>query len=538
MPAKRLLSYGSTEDVPNSDATTPGLPPPSALPRISKNSNQQTRSSQQPDEGKSNAAHGAAGAVAVNMFADADAIRAKMHENIDKKDYDVMDFYHERGCFQAIARNNKFGNLTLAVIAINALWIGLDAECNDATYDGELTGCPFKPEDKKFWQLGEYTFCAFFTFEWLVRFMAFKQKMSAMRDNWFKFDSALVFMMVAETWMIPIIAGGNSDAMADFALLRMMRLLRLTRMVRLMRSVPELLTLLKGMGIAARSVAYTLLLLLIIMYIFGIIFKSQLEETQNPELQKDFGGIPRSMWTLLFAGCLVDDITLSAERLMKESFMMAAIFILFVLLSSLMVLNMLIGVLCAVVTAVAAAEKEKVLINYVKTRLIDVLQTLDEDGNGTISRKEFDQLLTIPEAYHALSDLGVDVHNLLSLGDHLFDADDNSSGEQTQRMRTQVTGQASEAAGDEEEERSMTFADFLEMVIRLRSDNAPSVADIVDLRKLIFKGQRQAMRRLHHIEKGQLELQRGIRTICEQLDQQWQYHGVRAGYSISEPIDR
>mmetsp|Transcript_114241 Transcript_114241/g.198059 ORF Transcript_114241/g.198059 Transcript_114241/m.198059 type:complete len:200 (-) Transcript_114241:201-800(-) len=199
---------------------------------------------------------------------------------------------------------------------------------------------------------------------------------------------------------------------------------------------------------------------------------------------------------------------------------------------------MLIGVLCAVVTAVAAAEKEKVLINYVKTRLIDVLQTLDEDGNGTISRKEFDQLLTIPEAYHALSDLGVDVHNLLSLGDHLFDADDNSSGEQTQRMRTQVTGQASEAAGDEEEERSMTFADFLEMVIRLRSDNAPSVADIVDLRKLIFKGQRQAMRRLHHIEKGQLELQRGIRTICEQLDQQWQYHGVRAGYSISEPIDR
>lgn len=497
----------------------------------------QTRSSQQPDEtGKKNAgATGVADTVAVNMFADADAIRAKMHENIDKKDYDVMDFYHERGCFQAIARSNKFGNLTLVIIGINALWIGLDAECNDAGEDRDLTGCPFRPEDKRFWAAGENTFCSFFTFEWLVRFMAFKQKVSAIRDNWFKFDSVLVFMMVAETWLIPLILGGNSDAMADFALLRMMRLLRLTRMVRLMRSVPELLTLLKGMGIAARSVAYTLLLLLIIMYIFGIIFKSQLEDTTNRRLQKYFDGIITSMWTLLLAGCLTDDITIVAEELMKDSFGMAAIFILFVLLSSLMVLNMLIGVLCAVVTAVAAAEKEKVLINYVKTRLVGVLQTLDEDGNGTISRSEFDQLLNIPEAVRALMDLGVDVHNLLSLADHLFDSGDD---EDKKNQRGQATQGPGGAQPEEEEERTMTFAEFLEMVIRLRSDNAPSVADIVDLRKLIFKGQRQAMRRLHHIEKGQLELQRGIRAICEQLDQQWQYHGVRAGYSISEPIDR
>lgn len=523
-----LISYGSSDGLPPDEA----LSPPPMASRASKSSNTGGNRASLPEEPDKNAKNEKAGAVAVNMFADADAIRAKMHENIDKKDYDVMDYYHETGCFQAIARNNKFGNLTLAVIAINALWIGLDAECNDATYDGELTGCPFKPEDKRFWFMGEQTFCAFFTFEWAVRFMAFKQKISALRDNWFKFDSALVFMMVAETWMMPVILGGNSDAMSDFALLRMMRLLRLTRMVRLMRSVPELLTLLKGMSIAARSVAYTLLLLLIIMYIFGIIFKSQLEEASDDKLRKNFGGIPRSMWTLLFAGCLVDDITVQAELLMKESFFMAAVFILFVLLSSLMVLNMLIGVLCAVVTAVAAAEKEKVLINYVKTRLIGVLQTLDEDGNGTISKSEFDQLMNIPEAYHALMDLGVDVHNLLSLGDHLFETDDNEPG------RKANPGQASETAGEEEEERSMTFADFLEMVIRLRSDNAPSVADIVDLRKLIFKGQRNAMRRLHHIEKGQLELQRGIRTICEQLDQQWQYHGVRAGYSISEPIDR
>lgn len=450
---------------------------------------------------------GAGGAV----FADADAIRAKMHENLDKKDYDVMDYYYEDGYTQAIARSNRFGNLTLTVIAVNALWIGFDAECNDATYAGELTGCPFKPEDTSFWLAGENSFCAFFTFELLVRFGAFKEKLRAFKDNWFNFDSVLVGFMVLETWFMPLI-GGNA-AMGDFALLRMMRLLRLTRMVRLMRSVPELLTLLKGMGIAARSVAYTLLLLLIIMYVFGIVFKSQLAEPEDPELQGYFDNIPRSMWTLLFAGCLVDDINSIAEAVLAENWMMGMFFLLFVLIASLMVLNMLVGVLCAVVTAVAAAEKEKVLISFVKTRLIGVLQTLDEDGNGTISKTEFDQLLAIPEAVQALIDLGVDVNNLLSLADHLFDPDEGDEDKKDGKANppadidpellalAQLSPEEQKKL-DAEEQRSMTFADFLEMVIRLRSDNQPSVADVVDIRKLIYKGQRQATKRLHHLEKG------------------------------------
>mmetsp|Transcript_44557 Transcript_44557/g.83630 ORF Transcript_44557/g.83630 Transcript_44557/m.83630 type:complete len:626 (-) Transcript_44557:74-1951(-) len=486
-------------------------------------------------------AQGVADMVPVKMFADADAMRERIHENIDKKDYDVSDFYYETGCAQAIARSGKFGTLTLAIIGINAVWIGLDAECNDPTAEGDIPGCPVQPSDKDFWSAGEQVFCGFFTFELLVRFGAFQNKLSALRDNWFKFDSILVFFMVVETWIVPLILGGDTDALSDMALLRMLRLLRLTRMVRLMRSVPELVTLLKGMVIAAKSVSYTLLLLLIFMYIFSIIFKSELEESES--LKDYFDSIPRSMWTLLLAGCLLDDISKVGNALIRESVLMAAAFIMFVLLSSLMVLNMLIGVLCAVVTAVAAAEKEKALVNYVKSKLINVLQTLDEDQNGTISKKEFDQLVHIPQAVQALDELGVDVPNLVSLSDHLFegeDMDNMSSGTNTQKVSRvkggmdddrdavakqrefedeDVDGKEETKADDEDDDGpSMTFADFLEMVIRLRSENTPSVADIVELRKLIFKGQRQVARRLNHIEKGQLELERNIRMICEQLD--------------------
>jgi hypothetical protein len=264
-----------------------------------------------------------------------------------------------------------------------------------------------------------------------------------------------------------------------------------------------------------------------------------LENTQSPGLQAAFHNIPRSMWTLLLSGCMLDDLTTVANLLVKESFFMAGAFVLFVLLAALMVLNMLVGVLCAVVTAVAAAEKEKALVSLVKTRLMSVLETLDVDGNGTISQLEFDRLVHIPEAVYALEELGVDVSNLASLSDALFDQEEKNSedsgkihrsiakvpqsGVEDSLSDTMVTieEQVDLQDGEEEDvadEVSMTFAEFLEMVIRLRADNSPSVADIVELRKLIFKGQRTIAKRFHSLEKGQSDLQKGIKLIFKQLD--------------------
>jgi len=347
------------------------------------------------------------------------------------------------------------------------------------------------------------------------RFMAFKKKINCLRDNWFKFDSLLVTFMVVETWLIPLAVGGSSDSLSNLSMLKMLRLLRLTRMVRLMRSVPELVTLLKGMAIASRSVSYTLLLLVIFMYVFAIIFKSQLAMAPNHELRRHFHNIPRSMWTLMLAGCMLDDTTYVANLIVSENFFMSTIFVIFILVAALMILNMLIGVLCAVVTAVAAAEKEKVLVTYVKIRLMSVLERLDQDGNGTISQAEFDQLIHITEAVEALEELGVDVANLASLSDHLFEKEEDGDNQQKSDSSSKLLD------GDEVEsntEVSMTFADFLEMVIRLRADNSPSVADVVELRKLLFRGQRMVARRFARIEKSQMDLNKGVQAIFASLE--------------------
>merc|ERR1739848_902108 len=113
------------------------------------------------------------------------------------------------------------------------------------------------------------------------------------------------------------------------------------------------------------------------------------------------------MWTLFFAGTLCDDISSLANTLLEEAPALAGLFVLFVVLASFMLLNMLIGIVCDVVTAVADVEKDEAAIKYVKDNLIKVLQEIDEDGDGVISQDEFRHFVSHPTAVRAFQGLGL-----------------------------------------------------------------------------------------------------------------------------------
>ena len=160
-----------------------------------------------------------------------------------------------------IAGSQKFERITLAIITINALWMGYDTESNgaDAISVARLQ-----------FQLAENFFTIFFTFEIGVRFFGAKTIWALPYDGWFVFDSTLVTMMIVETWVIPMVAG--SGDLGAFSVLKLLRLARLSRLVKLIRQVPELLILIKGMAEATRSVSVTIFLLTIELYLFAIIF--------------------------------------------------------------------------------------------------------------------------------------------------------------------------------------------------------------------------------------------------------------------------
>merc|ERR1719482_1395006 len=87
--------------------------------------------------------------------------------------------------------------------------------------------------------------------------------------------------MVAETWILSTIVtlaqgGGGSSIFGNASVLKIFRLMRLTRMARMAKllwAIPELVILIKGILTAARSVFFTLMLLVILLYLYAIVFR-------------------------------------------------------------------------------------------------------------------------------------------------------------------------------------------------------------------------------------------------------------------------
>jgi len=387
------------------------------------------------------------------VFADAAAMKAKVKEHIMKPEYNVVQFYKTDGCPQQIARSSLFDHITLFVIGLNALWIWIDTDYNDS---------PTLLDAHPLFQVGENLFCLYFAFEIVIRFLAFKQKRDCLRDAWFVFDGGLVVTMVVETWLLNLVVWifgtGGSTNVGSATILRLVRLLRLTRMARLarlLRAMPELMILVKGITVAARSVLFTLLLLFVILYVFAIAFRQLCSESHLKN--SHFKSVPESMNTLLLKGVLPDQSTLISD-LGDANYFFGAVVLFFVLLSSLTIINMLVGVLCEVVSVVSSVEKEQMALNFVKNKVLSLVHEsgLGKDESVRISRDEFQQLLLLPEGARVIQEVGVDVVMLVDLLDDIFN-----------------------------EDAALSFADLMELVLQLRGTNTATVRDVVDLRKFL-----------------------------------------------------
>jgi len=386
-------------------------------------------------------------------FPDAEAMKAKVREAIDKKQYNVMDYYYTKGFAQSIARSFPFENITLLVITINSFWIAVDADHNTA--DVLIEAHPV-------FIVAENLFCLFFFFEWAMRFLSFARKCNCFRDGWFIFDSTLLFFMVGETWVLTVItwaaSGGDTGGLKNASLLRIARLLRLARvarMARLFRAMPELMVLIKGIAIASRSVVLTMVLLVMIIYVFAVAFRQLTHETQVG--RENFSSVPAAMATLLLKGTLPDQGTW-IEDVGGHSLFFGICMVIYVVLTTILLMNMLLGILVEVVKCVSVVEKETMLVNHVRDRLKDVFKTIDEDFDGNISRSEFGLLMGNSEAAQALRDVGVDPVGLVDRADALFHHEDEIS-----------------------------FGRFLDAVMNLRGSNGAKVNDLHDLRKVLIE---------------------------------------------------
>jgi len=408
-----------------------------------------------------------------SIFPDVDKMRDNVRQHLTKEEYNVEDFYKERGFAQAIAKDTHFKNLAFVVIGLNTVWIAIDTDYNKFDL---LSQAPM-------WiQIGENAFCVFFVFEIMMRFLAFNRKLSCFSDGWMMFDTTLVLLMVWETWISPVVmvafvdddaasspdAGGSSAGGSSSSIFRVLRLFRLTRVARLARllnGMPELMVLIKGMVIAIRSVFSTLLLLMIIIYVFAILLTQMLSETPTGIDQK-FQTVPQSMNTLLLQGVFPDQGD-AINALLAEDLSYYFILLAYLVIGSLTVMNMLIGVICEVVTVVAQVEKEESTGNEIKQRLSELLPELDKDDDGKISWQEFQAIVDSPLAIQTLDEVGINCVDLVECGPMLFSAKDTHA--------------------KNHEDTKIGMEDFIGAVLKFRGDSPATLKDLFELKHIIAK---------------------------------------------------
>eukprot|EP00929_Paragymnodinium_shiwhaense_P120738 TRINITY_DN9276_c0_g5_i1.p1 TRINITY_DN9276_c0_g5~~TRINITY_DN9276_c0_g5_i1.p1 ORF type:complete len:911 (+),score=225.90 TRINITY_DN9276_c0_g5_i1:113-2845(+) len=385
------------------------------------------------------------------MFVDEEEMKRRVRCAVTVVEYSVTNYYKDEGWAQWLARNPVFDAMTLFVIAFNALWMSIDTDYNDADTLAEA---------HPVFQVMEHFVCFYFFLEIVTRFCAFDRKLNCFKDTWFVFDAGLVCMTILETWVMSIVIAatniaedGNLKTASVVRLARLMRIARMARLIRLIRAIPELMILIKGMLMAARSVFLTMFLLAIVIYVWGMALTQLCQGSEVGKLY--WSSVPHSMKTLLLHGCFLEDLpdVVNASGIYVGGFVL-----MFVLLASMTIMNMLVGVLVEVVSTVASVEKETIQVNFVKQKLQSTLEELDENQDGMISRHEFNMLLAMPESARALQDVGVDVVGLVDFADVIFD-----------------------------DQESLTFANFMEMVLQLRGSNMATVKDIVDLRKCLLQ---------------------------------------------------
>eukprot|EP00747_Dinoflagellata_sp_TGD_P145497 gnl/TRDRNA2_/TRDRNA2_176591_c7_seq9.p1 gnl/TRDRNA2_/TRDRNA2_176591_c7~~gnl/TRDRNA2_/TRDRNA2_176591_c7_seq9.p1 ORF type:complete len:257 (+),score=55.10 gnl/TRDRNA2_/TRDRNA2_176591_c7_seq9:265-1035(+) len=226
----------------------------------------------------------------------------------------------------------------------------------------------------------------------------------------------------------------------------------------MLRSLPELMVMIKGMVTAAASVGYTLALLMIITYVFSIAFRNLVPPGSDIE-EAYFSSVPEAMHNLIVFATFLDELSSFILMVKAESPTCFVVSWIYISLAALTVMNMLIGILCEVISAVAAEENESAMVDKINEKFQVIVTKLDANNDGTLSWDEFQGILDFPEAIAALEGVSVDPEGMVDMAEDFFFEDG--------------------------EEVAVTFQEFMNMILDCRGGQKATMKDVMSLRKVV-----------------------------------------------------
>lgn len=265
--------------------------------------------------------------------------------------------------FESIRSNRAFEMAVIAIIIISALLVGA------RTYE-EAT------RFEQFIYVMDWAVTVFFLVEILIRMAAEGNLKNFFRKGWNVFDFTIV---VAS--LIPV---------DDSEMVLLARLLRIFRILRLVSLIPELRVLVTSLLVAIPRMAYVVLLMFIIFYIYGAIGSFIFEEV-DPDR---WGNIALAMLTLFQVATFESWATQVLYPAMETHPYSWIYFLTFIFLTAFVFLNMMIGIVLQVMEresqkmSLETGEGEAAEIHDMHGQMEELKQQLDriEKKLGTKER--------------------------------------------------------------------------------------------------------------------------------------------------------
>ena len=224
-----------------------------------------------------------------------------------------------------ILQDPRTERVVLGLIIFNAVTLGLETSPTMLSQYGDLL------------HTVDRAVLTVFVVELVARMAAFRW--SFFRDPWSLFDLFVVGIALVPT------TGSLS----------VLRALRILRVLRLVTAVPSLKRVVGGLVTALPGMGSILLLLLLIFYVFSVM-AAKLFGGTKPEL---FGNLGTAAYTLSQVMTFDDWSAGIVKPLMEDHPYAAIFFVVFILLSTFMVLNLFIGVVVSALDEETAADAPK-----------------------------------------------------------------------------------------------------------------------------------------------------------------------------------
>lgn len=276
----------------------------------------------------------------------------------------------------------------------------------------------------------EYTYTVFFTVELSARLLGYGWRSFLMGPGkvWNLIDTVLVTTSLSEKIM-DLFLNVNSD-LHYLRIIRIARTVRVLRVVRIVTFFRPLRILVYSVVNTVRSLAWTFILLLIIVYLFAVTFtlaasqaraSSDVSAALQARLDANFGSLWSSMFLLFKSITGGVDWTVASDPLEELSPVWSNLFLAYIAFCQLAVLNVVTGVVCQ--TAIESARQDQDIVVQaqvaMKQRYVGQLQELfkhfDENQTGKITLAEFEEHLADEDMIHYFEILELTIDEAWSL---------------------------------------------------------------------------------------------------------------------------